>query len=768
VNGQPATAARCRRWAVGRMRVAGRLATGLVAVGLAAASAATEPANASAAAASPANAASLPSFAELRARWTPSDATLLDRQGQPLASKRLDEAGRRLDWVALDEVSPALPQALLLAEDRRFFDHAGVDWSAVASALWAAGTRSGSGSSGGSGTTSAGPRGASTLSMQLAALLNPALARGGQARDLGRKWDQMQAARALEQQWTKPQILEAYLNTVTFRGELQGLAAASWGLFDKAPSGLDRRDSAVLAALIRAPQAAPALVARRACALLATTRGGPCDAALIAAQLAGARQVPQPLAALAPHTAQRLLSQPGPLTSSLDASAQRLVRDALWAQVALLHAQGVTDAAAVVLDNRSGQVLAHVGSSGGFSRASQVDAALAPRQAGSTLKPFLYALAFEQQRLSPASLLDDSPLALATDAGLYTPQNYDQRFAGPVSVRRALAGSLNIPAVRTVLLTGVPAFHGLLRQLGLDTLATDPAHHGPALALGAADVTLLALTNAYRTLANGGEASAVQWRADAPPGPRQRLLQPASAWLVGHILADNSARAGTFGFDSALATPFWTAVKTGTSKDMRDNWCVGWSQHITVGVWVGNAAGAPMRDVSGTSGAAPAWASIMRGLHAQRSSSAPPVPAGLVQRAVLLDGVAEAGRTEWFQAALAPPAPAAGGPVRIALADGAGAPRLTHPAPGSLLAWDPDIPARHQAVLARRSGLGPGQRCLHDGQPLPEDAAEARLPLRAGNHQLQLLDSHGRVLDALQYEVRGVPAGAGASDGAAP
>ena len=177
---------------------------------------------------------SVAGFEQVRAAHRPSDALLLDRHGEPIGSRRVDTSVRRLAWVSLDEVSPALPEALLWAEDQRFWQHGGVDWAAAAAALW---QRAGGGSA----------RGASTISMQVAAMLDPALARGGAPRDLSRKWSQAEAAWALERQWSKPQILEAYLNGLGYRGELQGLRAASQGLFGKSPDGLDTRDTSAKA-----------------------------------------------------------------------------------------------------------------------------------------------------------------------------------------------------------------------------------------------------------------------------------------------------------------------------------------------------------------------------------------------------------------------------------------------------------------------------------------------------------------------------------------
>lgn len=703
-------------------------------------------------AAAAAHAAELPSFEAFKARHATSDVVLEDREGRPIAARRTDDKVRRLAWVTLDDISPALIEALLAAEDKRFYRHHGVDWVAAASVLWDHAKGSG------------GKRGASTLSMQVAAMLDPALARGAAPRDLRRKWDQAEAALALEKSWSKAQILEAYLNTVTFRGELLGVRAASQGLFGKAPSGLDKRDSALLAALIRSPGAKPEVAARRACGVLAITRpdGGPCDTGMLATQLRQASLQPQAAPALAPHAGRKLLAAGTPARSSLDAGIQRMANEALAAQIALLAGRGVEDGAAVVLDNRSGQVLAYVGSSGSFSRAAQVDAADAPRQAGSTLKPFLYALAFERQLLTPATVLDDSPIAVATDAGVYAPRNYDLRYLGPVSVRRALGSSLNVPAVRAIGLTGAAPLHHMLRDLGLATLNAEAEHYGDSLALGAADVSLLQLTNAYRALANGGESSPPRWTPEEAAVRPRRVLGAGSAWLVTHILADNAAREGTFGFDSVLATPFWTAVKTGTSKDMRDNWCVGFSEHFTVGVWVGNAGGAPMRSVSGVSGAAPAWAEIMRELHRGLGSRAPAPPAGVVARKVAFDERIEPARTEWFLAATAPAAEP-GQAAQVRLQQPAGQPRIVAPQGGALVAWDPDIPVGVQGIVARHNGAGDALRWVLNGEPAGS-AARVVLPLKRGRNVLVLVAADGTVLDEVRYEVRGLPPSAAAAN----
>jgi penicillin-binding protein 1C len=270
-----------------------------------------------------------------------------------------------------------------------------------------------------------------------------------------------------------------------------------------------------------------------------------------------------------------------------------------------------------------------------LSDAAQVDGVTARRQPGSTLKPFIYELAFERRLITPASLLDDSPAQIATTNGLYLPQNYDKDFKGWVSARTALGASLNVPAVRVGAMLGPDTLLARLNALGL-ALPESGGYYGHALALGGADVTLLALTNAYRSFANGGVFTPVALRSTiANP---QRVADAGAVYLVTDILADNAARARTFGLDSALVTGGFAAVKTGTSKDMRDNWCIGFTDRYTVGVWVGNASGEAMHHVSGVSGAAPIWQALVRQLHQGQPSRRPLMPAGVVAEAVAMEG----------------------------------------------------------------------------------------------------------------------------------
>lgn len=674
----------------------------------------------------------LPSYADARAGWTPSEAWLQDRNGQLLDSERVDFAARRLAWVDLDDVAPVVPATIVAAEDKRFLAHHGVDWLALAGVARdrLRGER---------------PRGASTLSMQVAAYLAPDLSAPG-ARGWRDKLRQMRAAMALEARWSKPQIVEAYLNLAGFRGEAQGIGAAALTLFGKQPAALGRRDALLLAALLPDPQAPADRIAARACRM---ARMAACDTvrASAAAMLTPARRLALD-PGLAPHLARRLLVRPGmTVRSTIDRRAQVIATRALTRQMKGLGAARARDGAVIVMDNESGEVIAYVGGVGGASTAAQVDGASSYRQAGSTLKPFLYAAAIERGYLTPASILDDSPVQLDTASGLYVPQNYDRGFKGPVSVRAALAGSLNVPAVRTLLLVGVDPFRDRLWDAGYRGLTEDGQYYGFSLALGSAEVTLLEQANAYRMLARGGRWTPARLTANDPAEGARTITTPQAAWLVADIMADPGARIGTFGADSALRLPFWAAVKTGTSKAMRDNWCVGFSDRFTVAVWVGNLEGDPMRAVSGTSGAAPIWRDVMLALHARGHGTPPPMPKGIDARTVTFADTHEAPRREYFlhgtgQAQLAS-APAA-----------ARRPRITHPVAGSVYALDPDIPVDRQRLAVDVTGAVEGHVLKLDDRILGPAGAAPLVLAAPGVHRLALIDPSGRAVDQIRFTMR--------------
>ena len=327
------------------------------------------------------------------------------------------------------------------------------------------------------------------------------------------------------------------------------------------------------------------------------------------------------------------------------------------------------------------------------------------------------------------------------------PRNYDNAFMGPVSARRALANSLNVPAVRALLLDGVQDFRDRLWDLGYDGLEDDGSYYGFSLALGSAEVSLLQQANAYRTLANLGLASPIRLRADDPQVAPRQVLDSGAAWIVGDILADPSARASTFGIDSALRLPFWAAAKTGTSKAMRDNWCIGYSDRFTVAVWVGNLEGDPMRAISGTSGAAPVWRDVMLGLYHNRPGVQPPRPAKVAPDRIDFAGLREPPRREWFMPGTAQ--------SQFAAAPGfARRPRIANPVSGSVYAFDPDIPAARQSVGVTITGGDVNLSLALDGKPFAAAVGSPQMPLIRGSHLLALFDESGRTVDRVRFSVR--------------
>jgi penicillin-binding protein 1C len=273
-----------------------------------------------------------------------------------------------------------------------------------------------------------------------------------------------------------------------------------------------------------------------------------------------------------------------------------------------------------------------------------------------------------------------------------------------------------------------------MRELGFGGLARADLY-GPSLALGAADVSLFELVGAYRALARGGVAGGLRVRGDEAAAPGARVFSEPAAFLVADVLSDRGSRSLTFGLESTLGTRYWSAVKTGTSKDMRDNWCVGFSRHYTVGVWVGNGSGEPMWDVSGMDGAAPVWLELMNALHEGDPGGAPAPPRGLVRAA-----------GEWWLEG-SEPAPGLGAESpRVA--------RILSPARDQRIALDPDIPRARERVLLEAEPRGADLSWSLDGEPLGSAAVPLLWPPARGRHELILHDASGRPLDAVSFVVR--------------
>jgi penicillin-binding protein 1C len=557
-----------------------------------------------------------------RARLRPGDGISLrleDRNGVLLREVRSGEGGR-CRWVGWSEISPFLIKAAIAAEDRHFFAHPGINPYAVIRAVLQD-IRHGKVVSG-----------ASTITQQVVrntyhfkrALVNKAL----------EAW----LAVRLEHTLSKAEILVQYLNRISYGNQAYGIEAAARLYFDKPASDLGLAESAFLAGLPRAPSDLNPY--RNLQAALKTQKdilGRMADLKMISREdrtrALGERLTLRPEREnfQAPHFCEFVLARltdresrtTSVLRTTLDSALQAKVEILLRRQISALAGRGISNGAVLVLDNATGDILAMAGSADFFDarHEGQVNGTTALRQPGSTLKPLTYALALERG-MTAATILEDAPSEFPTLDGNFAPENYDERYHGPIRLRSALASSYNIPAVSVLQILGPDLLYNRLRDLGFSSLKKSPGFYGLGLTLGNGEVTLLELVRAYATLARGGllvrdrrvlKAVANDGRVSeaAFPAEAERVISPEASYIVTHILQDRDARIPTFGYNSPLDLPFPVAAKTGTSKDFRDNWTIGYTPRTTVGVWAGNFDGRPMQDVSGITGAGPLFRDVI-------------------------------------------------------------------------------------------------------------------------------------------------------------
>ncbi len=625
-----------------------------------------------------------------------SRARVLDRGGQPL-SVTYDNAFNLHDTVRLPDIPSTLREALIEAEDRRFYVHHGVDWRARAAAAFQ------------DLRALRNVRGASTISEQAARMLTP------RRRTIWSRWIEGFEARRLEGRFGKTAVLEFYFNQVPYGERRRGIVQAARSYFARDLSTLAPKEMLALAVLVRSPARLdprrPDSPIEEAIGRLAQRLA---DRGLLdASELAQIRERPlvtgrAGLDLAAPHFVQlardRAPRDVAELRTTLDRVLQQRIQALLAHQIERLASRDVGDGAVLVVDHARDEVLAWV-NAGDYSPAtpgSQIDAILAVRQPGSTLKPFLYALALERG-YTAASLIDDSPLAEPVGNGLHRYRNYSRTFHGPIRLREALGNSLNIPAVRIAAALTPQAFLVTLGRLGFSSLDASPDYYGDGLALGNGEVTLYELVGAYATLARGGVWRPL--RVLLVPAERaateRRVFSTEAATLVGDILSDPEARRLEFGAGGLLELPAPTAIKTGTSTDHRDAWAVGFSHRHTVGVWIGNLDRQEMNGVSGSTGPA----LVLRAVFAElaRTTESRPLALSRTLRRVAICRSTGASPSpecpsgeEWFREADLPLPPcrrhARPGPDTAQRDRGTTVARLLQPTPGLHLALDPRIP----------------------------------------------------------------------------
>jgi penicillin-binding protein 1C len=576
----------------------------------------------------------------LREPDTPST-VVVDRQGQVLY-EALSSDGSRSERIDPASLPPVLVAATLAAEDRRFLLHPGVDPIALARAA----------------RRDVMERqiveGGSTITQQVAKLLIQRRD-GLRRRGVAAKLRELVLALRLEHRFSKRELLAMYLNLASYGSQATGAARASRMYFGVPPAMLTSAQAAFLAGLPQRPTAfnprrnVDAALARQQQVLRRMRASGTLSESAFTnarAERVSLERMDAPF--LAPHFVEMVLSDAGAkrsarIETTLDVELQREIEGIIERQRPSLRRHGAANVSVVVLDNARSEWVAWEGS-GDYADAAHggaINGPVVPRQPGSALKPFTYALAFEEGR-SPATVLPDIPSTFPTaEPGvLYSPRNYDGRYRGPLLARRALAGSENVPAVALASDLGVPALVRFLTRGGLSTFGRNAAYYGVGVTLGNAEVRLDELVSAYATFARDGSWRAPTFvRSRARDTAERQLVSPRTAFWITDILADADARSFIFGRGGDLEFPFPVAVKTGTSQAYHDNWTIGYTRSVTVGVWVGNFDRRPLRDSSGVTGAGPIFHAVM--LAAERrfgnreaSDAIVPPPAGLERRTI--------------------------------------------------------------------------------------------------------------------------------------
>jgi len=578
----------------------------------------------------------LPYFAPIRAADIAQNQLAMqfsDRNGLPLGTL-LTRDQEHTSVVPLNQVSPQFIHAILAAEDGSFYHHGALDMKAIIRASKEAihAKRIVSG--------------ASTITMQLARMLDPV------PRTFSGKMQEIWLSWRLAAGMNKDEILAAYINRLPMGGNIYGVEAASRIYFSIPASELNLAQASLLAAIPNNPtyfnpyehwerlkQRQKYVLNRMIQESYITGTNAArtqTEKVVFQSRQRGIIAAPHFLFWLANQFDKTQTEQNSPIRTTINRPLQQFVEAQVQQVISSLAANNVHDAAALVIDNRTGEVLAYVGSPDYFNevKLGRNDGVQALRQPGSTLKPFVYELALEKNLIRPNTILADVPAHYAIPgAKLYSPTDYTESFLGPVRVRIALANSLNVPAVRVLEKVGVQTFLERLHQLGFEHLNQTPEHYGLGLTLGSGEVSLWELARAYLTIARLGDAIAlVSTFSNSPIQHSKPKIPNSTTWeIITNILSDRHARATAFGVDSVLNLPFPSAVKTGTSSNFRDTWTVGFTTDYTVATWVGNFNGEPMRQVSGVTGAAPLWNRIMLHLHEHQEPADFPSPEGLVQ-----------------------------------------------------------------------------------------------------------------------------------------
>ena len=627
---------------------------------------------------------------------------ILDRNHVPLSITYQNQWNTH-DYIPIYEIPEFLQRVFIISEDKRFYSHRGVDWPARLSAMWQ------------NLRALDAVRGASTISEQVVRMLHP------RPRILWSRWLEGFEAQKLEKAFSKPEILEFYLNEVPYASNRRGIVQAARFYFDRDLDTLSRKEILSLAIMVRAPTTLDIrknrnLILKPLARLTESVmREGLIDKKAASDILKeNIRTRVSDLTVDAGHFIDFLHRErssflrpiKGRVITTLDSSLQFKAKMILDNRLNALSEKMVKNGAVLITHNRTHEVLAWVvsGRRSVNTPGSWIDAVSTPRQPGSTLKPFVYALALENG-WSAATIIDDSPLTEPVGTGLHSYNNYSRIHYGKLTLRDSLGNSLNVPAVRTLQYIGIEKFLSCLQRLEMQSLCQPPDFYGDGLVLGNGEITLFELVQAYATLANQGLYYPLRFLLNEEPrtGYPVRIFTPESASLIGNILSDSSARKLEFGDDGLLNFPVQTAVKTGTSNDYRDAWAVGYNNEYTVGVWMGNLDRTAMARITGAKGPA----MVLRSLFAELNRNRDTEPLFLSPRLVQADVCRDSGLpgegdcpvySEWFVPGSKPEAWAEN-PVNLEPVT------MMQPSPGLRLAMDPRIPDDHESFLFSLSGV---------------------------------------------------------------
>ena len=672
---------------------------------------------------------------------TVSKPQLLDRHMKPITITYKNHWNMH-DIVRLHEIPEFLQEAFIISEDKRFYDHHGVDWTARLHALWqniAAMTK---------------VRGASTISEQTVKMLHP------RPRTIWTRWLEGWEAAQLEKRFRKNEIIEFYLNQVPYSAQRRGVVQAARYYFDRDLETLNQQEMMMLAVLVRAPSRLDTLkhpeAAKPAIDRLAKNMNIPIG--WLSASVTQHKQTSDYAMLIRPtndrsikasHYAKFIYAQNKTnnrkIQTTLDLNLQNSTQQILEKRLQDLKISNVKNGAVLIVDHKTNEILSWVvaGDSNPEYPGSAIDAVTTSRQPGSTLKPLLYTMALENG-FTAATLIDDSPLSESVGFGQHTYHNYSRVHYGKISLREALGNSLNIPAVKTLQKVGTGNFLKTLQTLGIKSLKNHPDIYGDGLALGNGEITLYELVQAYTTLARHGQFKPLVFsKEETGYGYKENKINvftKESTSLIANILSDPKARTREFGSSGLLNFPIQSAVKTGTSNDYRDAWAVGFNHRYTVGVWMGNMDRGSMKKITGSAGPAFVLRSVFLELNQHKQTK----PLYLSPELVKTTICKETGLTpstnktctpfnEWFIAGTEPTeSKEIVRKVRTI--------RIQQPSPNLKMAMDPRIPdhKEHFRFSLNQAIDDQNVKWILDGQLLAKTSDENyQWKLEKGTHELR-------------------------------